>query len=386
MEFTRLSQLTSDPKYFDAVQRISNIFYKEQNHTLLPGLWPLTIDPLTENFHTDTTFTVGGMADSVFEYLPKTYLLLQGREQMYADMHTGAAKAMKAYLTFEALLPPVSDAKTHAYTITPHTPLFFGTTRMRNKRPELDPRSEHLTCFAGGMLALGAAALSSSRSAAETAEDMDVARRHAQGCVWSYVSTRTRIGPEIYNLAPCRKGRDAVTSGLEPDWTNTRGSCTWDRSKWLSQLSHRPSGKENSPEIQQFIENHHLTAGFTHIGDQRYMLRPEAIESLFVLWRITGDEALQDAAWEMFSAIVKWTRTDIAFAALPDVFAGSEDETTGKVEINRFDGMESFWTAETLKYFYLMFADTDLVSLDEYVFNTEAHPFRWRTAKEVPKA
>lgn len=38
--------------------------------------------------------------------------------------------------------------------------------------------------------------------------------------------------------------------------------------------------------------------------------------------------------------------------------------------------MESFWLAETLKYLYLTLDDSNpqLVSLDEYVFNTEAHP------------
>lgn len=40
------------------------------------------------------------------------------------------------------------------------------------------------------------------------------------------------------------------------------------------------------------------------------------------------------------------------------------------------DKMESFWLAETLKYFFLLFSDDpDLVPLDEFVFNTEAHPF-----------
>ena len=29
--------------------------------------------------------------------------------------------------------------------------------------------------------------------------------------------------------------------------------------------------------------------------------------------------------------------------------------------------MESFWTAETLKYFYLIFSEPNFVSLDEYV-------------------
>ena len=39
------------------------------------------------------------------------------------------------------------------------------------------------------------------------------------------------------------------------------------------------------------------------------------------------------------------------------------------------DNMESFWMAETLKYFYLLFSDRDFISLEEHVFNTEAHPF-----------
>lgn len=36
--------------------------------------------------------------------------------------------------------------------------------------------------------------------------------------------------------------------------------------------------------------------------------------------------------------------------------------------------------AETLKYFFLLFSDPSSISLDDYVFNTEAHPFK------IPKA
>lgn len=32
--------------------------------------------------------------------------------------------------------------------------------------------------------------------------------------------------------------------------------------------------------------------------------------------------------------------------------------------------------AETLKYFYLIFSEPDVISLDEYVLNTEAHPLK----------
>ena len=44
--------------------------------------------------------------------------------------------------------------------------------------------------------------------------------------------------------------------------------------------------------------------------------------------------------------------------------------------------MESFWMGETLKYFYLIFSDPSLISLDDFVFNTEAHPFVAPPAKD----
>ena len=40
------------------------------------------------------------------------------------------------------------------------------------------------------------------------------------------------------------------------------------------------------------------------------------------------------------------------------------------------DTQQSYFLAETLKYLYLMFSDPDTMSLDEWVFNTEAHPLR----------
>lgn len=40
------------------------------------------------------------------------------------------------------------------------------------------------------------------------------------------------------------------------------------------------------------------------------------------------------------------------------------------------DKQQSFLLAETMKYLYLIFSDGDDMHLDEWVFNTEAHPFR----------
>lgn len=76
------------------------------------------------------------------------------------------------------------------------------------------------------------------------------------------------------------------------------------------------------------------------------------------MYRITGDKLLQDAAWRMFSSIEKITRTKYAHAVIDDVRDVRSDQS---------DYMESFWLAETLKYFYLIFSEPDVVSLDEYV-------------------
>lgn len=73
LEFTRLSQLSGDMKYFDAIQRIMDVLDQQQNLTKLPGMWPILVDAHTGDFSHDTFFTLGGMADSVYEYLPKVW-------------------------------------------------------------------------------------------------------------------------------------------------------------------------------------------------------------------------------------------------------------------------------------------------------------------------
>lgn len=85
------------------------------------------------------------------------------------------------------------------------------------------------------------------------------------------------------------------------------------------------------------------------------------------MYRITGDSTWMDKGWVMFEATVRATRTEFANSAVSDVMLevpGLRDE------------MESFWLAETLKYYYLLFSEPDVISLDEWVLNTEAHPFK----------
>ncbi len=84
------------------------------------------------------------------------------------------------------------------------------------------------------------------------------------------------------------------------------------------------------------------------------------------MWRLTRDVKYRDWAWEAFRAIERSCRVESGG------YSGVRDVThaTGGV---KDDLQQSFFLAETLKYFYLVFSD-DSVSLDDVVFGTEAHP------------
>lgn len=85
------------------------------------------------------------------------------------------------------------------------------------------------------------------------------------------------------------------------------------------------------------------------------------------MYRITGDATWMDKGWAMFEATMAATETDLANSAISNVMSTNPSKD---------NAMESFWLAETLKYYYLLYAGPDMISLDEWVLNTEAHPFR----------
>lgn len=100
-------------------------------------------------------------------------------------------------------------------------------------------------------------------------------------------------------------------------------------------------------------------------NEKYYILRPEVIETYFYMWRFTKEQKYRDWAWEAVQALEKNCKTDSGYSGLKDVyqFNGQKD-----------DVQQSFFLAETLKYLYLIFSEDDLIPLDKWVFNTEAHP------------
>ncbi|QPC79645.1 hypothetical protein HYE68_010397 [Fusarium pseudograminearum] len=120
--------------------------------------------------------------------------------------------------------------------------------------------------------------------------------------------------------------------------------------------------------VKSRIEKERLPPGYTDIQNRNYLLRPEAVESVWYMYRITGDTTWMDKGWKMFEATIAATRTEFANSAIEDV----TDTTQNGLK----DEMESFWISETLKYYYLLFSAPNVISLDEWVLNTEAHPFK----------
>ena len=101
-------------------------------------------------------------------------------------------------------------------------------------------------------------------------------------------------------------------------------------------------------------------SGRLNDSDKHKICRPEAIEAVFIMWRTTGDTYWRKKGWQMFEAIHKATITQFGASAILDV--------TRETPV-ALDEMESFWLAETLKYFYLLFSDPSLISLDDYVLS-----------------
>lgn len=96
-----------------------------------------------------------------------------------------------------------------------------------------------------------------------------------------------------------------------------------------------------------------------------YPLRPEIVESAYYLYQYTGDEKYVQMGKKMFEDTIKYCKTDIAYTGLKNVVTKEKN-----------DYMHSFFFAETLKYYYLLFAPPKTLDLKKVVFNTEAHPIK----------
>lgn len=221
------------------------------------------------------------------EYLIKQYLQTKKTEELYRDMYNEAMTGMKnniihkshpSHLTYVAELPTGVGGKT-------------------------SPKMDHLVCFVPGMLALGATMGSPvvrARKAArgtgwgpQQEDDLNLARQLMHTCFQMYAVTETGLAPEIawFNADPPAPGVEEATD-------------------YKKDIIIKPRDAHN-------------------------LQRPETVESLFVMWRLTGDEIYREWGWKIFESFVQHTK-------VPGGGYTSLDDVT-VVPPRVRDNMESFW-------------------------------------------
>lgn len=290
-------------------------------------------------------YTLGGMADSYFEYVVKQYVLTGGVEEELEHMAASMMRTIHENMIVEAKVAKYGSGKkseqkknnaagqqgdgnnddendADKWWIAVYPGYWGGQEGVKPATTSL----EHLTCFAGGMFALAALNMKNLPAKtrqvyAQTAHDM------TETCANMYFSQNSGLAPEQVELSQSR-------------------AFAIDRNE--------------------------------------YRLRPETVESIFYMWRITGDDMYREWAWTIFDSMMKFCRmpwggysgiVDVGVSEIPD----PEKMLNGRSSSVTYDDLQqSYFMAETMKYLYLIFADPSVMNLEEWVFNTECHPVRIR--------
>jgi mannosyl-oligosaccharide alpha-1,2-mannosidase len=175
-------------------------------------------------------YTLGGMSDSTYEYLPKEYLLLGGQVEKYRMMYEQSMDVVKEHLVFRPMLPKDDDV------------LFCGKLNVPSRvdntvAGDLTGENAHLTCFVGGMFGMGAKIF-------DRPEDLEIAKKLTQGCIWSYDMTQSGIMPESFEAIPCESAKD----------------CTWNETLYWETLDPRSDYRLQSYDEQMQVYHSQLAS------------------------------------------------------------------------------------------------------------------------------
>ncbi|OJJ72310.1 hypothetical protein ASPBRDRAFT_41990 [Aspergillus brasiliensis CBS 101740] len=325
LEMKYLSNLTGNKVYWHKAERVMEVL---DSNNVQDGLVPIFVHPDTGRFR-HKTIRLGSRGDSYYEYLVKQYL--QTNESIYREMWEEALTGIQKHLVVS----------------TKHSNLQYIAELPGGIGSRLSPKMDHLVCFLPGAIAIGATeglteaeARRTGRWNARKEEQMRLARELTKTCRAQYAVTETGLAPEIVWF-------EADDSDLQPSSSSTtdppRASSEDDIYSWTKDINIRLIDADN-------------------------FQRPETVESLFIMYRVTKDPIYRQWGWEISKAFLKHTRVKDGegYTSLSDVTI---------VPPKRRDNMESFWLAETLKYLYLLFSPSDFFPLTDVVFNTEAHVF-----------
>lgn len=288
LELKYLSKLTGEALYWDCAEKTMEAI---DLNAAKDGLVPIFVNPDTGHFQ-GSEIRLGSRGDSYYEYLLKQFMQTKRTEPVFRDMYNEAMTGVKHHLVGKSL--------PNKLTYLAELPTGIGGTT--------SPKMDHLVCFVPGMLALGAtlgAPVERARKAsggklwgARQEEDLHLARELMYTCYQMYAVTETGLAPEIayFNTDPGTAPTDPV-----------------DYSKDI---------------IIKRRDAHNLQ-------------RPETVESLFIMWRLTGEEMYREWGWKIFEAFLAHTKVEDGggFTSLNDVT---------QVPPKTRDNMESFWLVGVL--------------------------------------
>ncbi|AMD22101.1 HGL239Wp [Eremothecium sinecaudum] len=315
MEFKYLTYITGNKTYWHLAENVYKPLFKVNEFpSQWDGLVPLTANPYTGTF-SGRVISLGSKGDSFYEYLLKQYLLT--REKLYLHLYNISMKGVQKHL--------VDRLGENGY-------LYIGELQ-RGFRWPLSGKMDHLVCFMGGAYAMAAT------------EGFPI--EEAQKQPWwnddrEYYWT---MGQELTRT--CYKMYEEIPSGLAPEIVVFRQSVEEEHEDWWES----PSG-----------------LFFVKPTDVHNLQRPETVESIMFMYKLSKDKKYRSWAWNIFQSFRKhgaYNEEDgsRSYTSIVNVL---------EEEVEHLDNMESFWLAETLKYLYLTYVED--FSLTNIVFNTEAHP------------
>ncbi|KAF7338760.1 alpha-1,2-Mannosidase [Mycena sanguinolenta] len=338
MEFKYLAHLTGKSKYYAATEKPMAAFYGSEN--IMHGGLFATMWNVTTGKPNQTEFTAGGCADSAYEYFLKQWLMTGQKEPRMRDLYVRSANAIIENLLY----------------VGPRRQLLYATDIVHGGPTH---RMQHLTCFLPALLALGVHTPALQLSDAERKRHTWAAEGLANMCWAVYHDTASGLGPDKILVEP---------------WSVP------ERGRWAARLEEwEQAGAPWVPPGVADLERETVpqARGYDAPVDQ-YLLRPEAVETFYIMWRTTGDVKWRERGWAVFQALETSTRTKYGYTTVRYL-----DDP--KYKPFKSDDQPSWFLAETLKYLFLLFTEEDLVPLDKWVFNTEAHPlpvFQW-TQREI---
>lgn len=377
LEYTYLAKETGKKQYFDLANKIVKTLNRG-NFTDVGGMSPIQWN-ITKGAPFDYHLSVGAQADSAHEYLLKQYLLTAKTDRRSLEMYIRAT----------------THILTNLFYLSPTRHFLYVTDAIgagHSARPS--HTLEHLSCFLPGLLALGAHTLPLTNLASiginlnELAKDLNAESKADYAKLSEYNLRDVHLWAAEGLAQACYLTYADQPSGLSPDEIVVY--ATPDRSKphlrvsggwrWFDTLEEwKRSGSRGAPpgltpmSAAIYSEEDRMKGPVKGaplrdyaVKKTRYLLRPETLESFYILHRVTGNSRWREHGWTIFESIIKESQTASGFANIRNVqYSPAIQE----------DDMPSYFLAETLKYLYLMFTDEDLIPLDKYVFNTEGHPF-----------